>query len=279
MTDAIWQGDLYRRPLKNSVGEPLWELLLCDRNFGFTYGEFCPQSAVTADWLAAQLQQASDRAPCPPVCIEIFRPQALSLFQAAAQSLAIPVIPRRDTTTLHQWLIQRAAWYPTLDNFTGEAYTPILLEQPPPNPLPQNLWGNQWRFAAISAGELEQSFALEPIPIQSLPLKCMPLQAGLPSPTPIPGVVIDAGRRAMPLAQWLQQENPVGLNYIAGSPDGLILEAGLVDRWIVATFEDEEVRAAAQTFTARKQQSRGIHFLLVQPDDSGMTYTGLWLMR
>lgn len=71
----------------------------------------------------------------------------------------------------------------------------------------------------------------------------------------------------------------MALNYVAGTPGGLVLEAGLVDRWIVATFEDEEVVAAAQTYEQRKKLSKGLHFLLVQPDDSGMTYSGFWLLR
>jgi hypothetical protein len=82
----------------------------------------------------------------------------------------------------------------------------------------------------------------------------------------------------MQLARWLHNVQPVALNYIAGAPDGLILEAGLVERWVVATFEDKEVATAAQTYEQRKQLSRGLHFLLVQPDDSGMTYTGFWLL-
>jgi hypothetical protein len=83
----------------------------------------------------------------------------------------------------------------------------------------------------------------------------------------------------MQLARWLQDVQPVALNYIAGAPDGLILEAGLVERWVVATFEDKEVATAAQMYEQRKQLSRGLHFLLVQPDDSGMTYSGFWLLR
>ena len=83
----------------------------------------------------------------------------------------------------------------------------------------------------------------------------------------------------MQLARWLENVQPVALNYIAGTPDGLILESGLVDRWVVATFEDKEVAAAAQTYEQRKQLSGGLHFLLVQPDESGMTYTGFWLLQ
>ncbi|HEY9750428.1 MAG TPA: Tab2 family RNA-binding protein, partial [Allocoleopsis sp.] len=51
------------------------------------------------------------------------------------------------------------------------------------------------------------------------------------------------------------------------------------DRWVLATFEDAEVRAAAQAYEQRKQAAQGLHFLLVQPDDSGMTYSGFWLLQ
>ncbi|NER29619.1 MAG: DUF1092 family protein, partial [Symploca sp. SIO1C4] len=61
--------------------------------------------------------------------------------------------------------------------------------------------------------------------------------------------------------------------------DGLILDAGLVDRWVVATFDDREVAAAALVYQQRQQLSKGLHFLLVQPDDSGMTYSGFWLLQ
>ncbi|NES98783.1 MAG: DUF1092 family protein, partial [Desertifilum sp. SIO1I2] len=53
----------------------------------------------------------------------------------------------------------------------------------------------------------------------------------------------------------------------------------LVDRWVLETFSDRQVAAAAQTFLQRQKASLGLHFLLVQPDDSGMTYTGFWLLQ
>ncbi|MEM9949852.1 MAG: Tab2 family RNA-binding protein, partial [Cyanobacteria bacterium P01_D01_bin.36] len=93
------------------------------------------------------------------------------------------------------------------------------------------------------------------------------------------GIIIDGGRQSMRLAQWLQSANPVMLQYIAGAPDGVLLEAGLADRWILTTFTDDEVAAAARTFTERKLAAKGLHFLLIRPDDSGMTYTALWLLQ
>jgi hypothetical protein len=83
----------------------------------------------------------------------------------------------------------------------------------------------------------------------------------------------------MRLTRWLQEINPVSLNYVAGTPDGLILAAGLVDRWILVTFTDPEVSAAARLYQQRKQLTQGLHFLLVQPDDSDITYSGFWLLQ
>ena len=118
-----------------------------------------------------------------------------------------------------------------------------------------------------------------PIPILGVPEFLLPLNLGLSSSLPIPGVVIDGGRQSMRLARWLESADPYLLNYIPGEPDGLILETGLVDRWVVATFSDQEVSAAGQVYEERKEESQGLHFLLVQPDDSGMTYSGFWILR
>lgn len=275
----IWQADVYRRPLRSETGEPLWELLVCDRSFQFTYGETCPQSQVTAEWVNQQLRVAIAQAGVQPDRLEVFRPQSLALLETAAKALQITVVPNRHPLALQQWLRQRAAGYATLPNATGEPYDPLALDRPPPVPLADTLMGSQWRFAALQAGEFERTLPYEPIPITDLPPERLPLQLGLPSTTPIPGLVIDGGRRAMPLAQWLQQHHPAWLSYVSGHPDGVILDSGLVDRWVLATFEDEAVAAAGRSFEQRKQASQGLHFLLIRPDDSGMTQTGLWLLQ
>lgn len=273
-----WQLDFYRRPLKDSQGSPLWELLICDETLSFTYGEFCPQRQASGPWIRQQLEIACDRAGGWPSHIEIFRPQSISLVEVACRDLPVAVQPNRETSALKRWLLQRAAWYPSLKGYTGDTYEPIALERPAPVPIADHLMGDGWQFAAINTDELER-LTYEPIPIQSAPDGLMPIQLGLPSTLPIPGVVIDGGRQSMTLARWLESVNPVMLQYIAGVPDGLLLEAGLVDRWIVATFEDEAVAAAARTFTERKIAANGLHFLLVRPDDSGLTYTALWLLQ
>lgn len=273
----IWQADFYRRPLRDETGKPLWELLICDSAQTFQFSALCRQSEANSNWLAAQFQQVPNQKL--PDTIQVFRPQSLSLIEAAGKVLGVKVEATRRTAALKTLLQQRAQEYSSLPNYTNEAYRPIDLETPPPIPLPENLWGDTWRFASLPAGDILEAIQGRPIPILEMPELLLPLNLGLASTVPVPGVVIDGGRQSMRLARWIQEAKPFALNYIAGAPDGLILEAGLADRWVVATFEDSEVKVAAETYQKRKQSSKGLHFLLVQPDDSGMTYTGFWLLN
>ncbi|GBE93113.1 Tab2/Atab2 family RNA-binding protein [Nostoc cycadae] len=259
----IWQADFYRSSQSDTSGQVLWELLICDANRSFEYTAICLQSEANSNWVTAQIQQAAGTEL--PDLIQVFRPQSLSLIETAGRNLGIVVEPTRRTFALKQWLEERQAGF--------------SLEKPAPLPLPENLWGEQWRFATLAAGDLETEFSDRPIPILSMPEFLTPINLGLASTIPVPGVVIYGGRQSMRLARWLATAKPVALNYIAGAPDGLILEAGLVDRWVLATFEDAEVAAAAKVYAQRQQQSRGLHFLLIQPDDSGMTYSGFWLLQ
>jgi hypothetical protein len=273
----IWQADFYRRPLQDTSGQPLWELLICDPSRNVEYLAFCPQSNANSTWLTQQLQQATETDK--PDVIWVFRPQSLSLIQTAATALGIRVEPNRRTSTLKQWLQQRSQEYSQFPGYTNEPYKPIDLDKPPPVPIPENLWGEVWRFATLPAKDIVDGFSDRPIPILEMPDFLYPINLGLPSTVRVPGIVINGGRQSMQLARWLAENQPVSLHYIPGSPDGLILEAGLLDRWVLATFEDAEVSEAAKMFTERKQLTKGLHFLLVQPDDSGMTYTGFWLLR
>ena len=273
-----WQLDFYRRPLKDSENNVLWELLLCTPDIDFSYADTCPQAEANAMWLRQQLKRAIHRAGYRPQALQVFRPQTQTLAEVACRELDIPVVPRRDLPTLKQWLRQRTAWYSNLTTYTGEAYTPFAIERPAPIPLPDNLWGETWRFAGLSNADLLR-FQYEVIPVRSVPHELLPLEIGLSSTVLIPGVVIDGGRRAMGLAQWLDSTRPAFLKYMAGQPDGLILEAGLSDRFVLTTFDDADVRGAANAFEQRKVTAQGLHFLLIRPDDSGMTYSGLWLLQ
>ena len=274
---TTWQADFYRRPLQDE-GQPVWELVICCPEAEFLVHAFCRQSDATAAWLTAQFRAVLQHHSRPKE-IQVFRPQSLSLIEAAAQPLDIPVVATRRTLLLKAHLQDRLGDYQAMAGYTGEPYQPSAIESPPPVPLPNFLQGEQWRFGAIAATELITFIEETPLPICSAPAALHPLTLKLPSDIPVPGVIIDGGRQSMRLALWLQEQSPVCISYIPGAPDGLILEAGLSDRWVLATFEDDTVGQAGRTFQQRCQRSRGLHFLLVQPDDSGVTYSGLWLLQ
>ncbi|MBE9039339.1 Tab2/Atab2 family RNA-binding protein [Oscillatoriales cyanobacterium LEGE 11467] len=271
----VWQVDFYRRPLRDETNQPLWEFVACDRAEGSIQIAWCPQSNANDRWLAQQLQRSSDRLPDR---LEFFRPECESLIAAAGRRLGISVEATRRTPLLKQVLQQRAREYPQMPHYSGEDYQPISVYRPAPVPVPEQLIGERWQFASLNAGDIE-GFGDRPIPVRSMPQSLLPFNLGLASTLPIPGVAIVGGRKSRQLVRWLQDIRPVSIHYISGEPDGIILEAGLVDRWVLATFADREVAAAAQTYQQRLGSSQGLHFLLVRPDDSGMTYSGFWLLQ
>jgi hypothetical protein len=274
----IWQIDFSRRPLQDSQNHILWELVICDLSRSIQFTAICPQPQATAAWLSQQLQQAIAQSPGPPDAIQVFRPQCLSLVETACQSLAIPVKPTRRTLALKQELLRRSQTYPLHPYYTGQPYDPLGIDQPPPQPIPERLWGEHWQFVTLCAEDLETGLLQRSIPILDAPSPLFPSQLQLAPETLIPGMIIYGGRRSMPLARWLHQQRPVFLETVRAELSGLVLAAGLCARWVLVTYDDPDVGAAAQTFVERQQASQGLHFLMVQPDDSGVTFTGLWLL-
>lgn len=272
----IWQIDFYYFPWLDTKESKRWKLLICDSAGNLVYEAECLQAQANAEWLIEQIHRAAGNEL--PDKIQVFRPQALGLLSIAAQKLGITIEATRRTMGLKKALKKQASQYgQQIPN-----YNPLALDKPPPQPLPENLWGEKWNFASIAAGEIEQTFSDRPIPVLDLPKYLLPLNLGISSTVLVPGIVIYGGKKSLQIVRWLQQQQPVALNYIPteiGKSGGLVLEVGLVDRWVFATFEDEAVAQAARNYEQSKQQTQGLHFLLVQPDDSGMTYTGFWLLK
>jgi hypothetical protein len=272
-----WQADIYRRPFRDDAGNVLWELLVCTDAGSPVIQVRCPQSQVSLEWLTAQIQTGLGEGQ--PTEIQVFRPQSLNLLRPACEPLGIAVQPTRYVPALKALLRQEQDVYASIAGYTGQPFDPLLVEKLPPTPIPDRLLGKTWRFGAIAASDLEPMMGDRPIPIKVMPEHRLPVHLKLASTTLIPGIVVEGGRQSMALARWVQDTHPVALNYIPGAPDGLILEAGLAERWVFLTFDDPTMRAAANLYGDRLQAAQGLHFLLIQPDESGMTYSGFWLLR
>jgi RNA-binding protein Tab2/Atab2 len=149
----------------------------------------------------------------------------------------------------------------------------------PPQPLPENLWGDRWQFVSLPAEDLEFRLWERPIPVRDAAPFALPSQQDLGSSVTIPGILIEAGRQAMMLSRWLSERKPAQIVAVNLELGAIILTTAQHERWILATYQDAMVREAAQTFESRKAECSNIHFLLIQPDDSGITHTGLWILK
>ena len=274
---TVWQVDFYQRPVSDRNGTPLWELCVVIPDRQFQTSAWCLQTDANSTWIAARLAEIGT----PPEALEVFRPEALSLIKAAGQTIGTTTIATRRTIALKRYLHTRVAEYVHLEGFNPErarTYDPLAVGRPAPVPLDEGLQGDRWRFASLTPKDLEAVFA-RPLRFKFAPAALHPLELGLASTAQIPGVVFDAGRRSLPLARWIDRQNPVAIDYKPGQPDGLVLEVGLADRWVLATFEDADVTTAGHLYSERRNAAQGLHFLLIRPDDSDQTYTGVWLLQ
>ncbi|WP_404784090.1 Tab2 family RNA-binding protein [Altericista sp. CCNU0014] len=149
----------------------------------------------------------------------------------------------------------------------------------PPQPLPEHLWGDLWQFASLPAEDLEWRLWERPIPFREAAAIALPSQQNLSSTALVPGIVINAGRQAIGLSRWLSERKPKQISVANLELGAIILTTAQKERWILATYQDDAVREAGQGFEGRKGPSKGIHFLLIQPDDSGVTHAGLWILK
>lgn len=149
----------------------------------------------------------------------------------------------------------------------------------PPQPLPENIWGDRWQFVTLDAESLELALIKRPIPVLSAPPSLLPSAHNLSPSTPIPGVVIEAGRRSLKLAQWIHAQHPVRLGSVLAELNGLLLHTAAQQRWILMTYDDPTMAETAKAFEQQKLSSQTLHFLMIQPDDSGITQSGLWLLH
>lgn len=274
---AVWQVDFYQRPVCDRDGTPLWELCVVIPDRNFQTSAWCVQTEANSAWIAARFAEIGT----PPGALHVFRPEALSLIKTAGQAIGTTTIATRRTIALKRYLQTRAAEYIRIDGFNADlarTYDPLAVGRPAPVPLDDGLQGDRWRFASLTPEALDAVLA-RPIRFKSAPEALHPLRLGLASTAQIPGIVFDAGRRSLHLARWIDRQLPVAIDYIPGQPDGLVLEVGLADRWVLATFDDTDVAAAGQLYRERRDTAQGLHFLLIRPDDSDMTYTGLWLLQ
>jgi hypothetical protein len=278
-----WELDYYSRPILDADGKKRWELLICstpatgEAEEPFRWSRSCPASSVNSIWLREALEQAIAAAEqqglARPRRLRCWRASMRTMVQRAAEGLAIELIASRRCYALVNWLQQREREvYPHEEGYLSGPLAPA----PEPiravaRPLPETARGESWAWARLGAGELQQADQWE-----SDFAGLIPLPAGLNSDSPVPGILLFGGERALAIAAWVAGLEPVRLE-VCGRQ--LILEAGLEDRWLLSDLGSDDAERTSAELSASRQQVGGLQFLAVQANPSAQRFTGFWMLR
>lgn len=283
-----WELDYYSRPILEPDGKKRWELLICStpgvqasgeaEPEAFRWIRTCPAASVNSIWLREALQEALAEAGqqglAAPRRLRCWRASMRTMVQRAAEGLGLELVPSRRTYALVSWLQQREQQvYPTEAGYmAGPLAPPPAPIRPVPVPLPEAARGDRWAWASLPLEALREASAWD-AGLRAL----VPIPAGLDPAAAVPGIRLFSRSRALAIAGWLAGLEPVRLE-ISGSQ--LVLEAGLEDRWLLASsLPADEAEAAAAAFTAARQQAGGLQFLAVQSSESEPRFEGFWMLQ
>jgi len=291
VTTAIgpdWELDYYSRPILDPDGKKRWELLICSTpqvggqglaiGEGFRWIRDCPAASVNSIWLREALQEALAEARqqglAAPRRLRCWRASMRTMVQRAAEGLGLELVPSRRTYALVSWLQQRQQEvYPAQEGYmAGPLAPPPAPIRAVPVPLPEAARGDQWAWASLPLGALAEANGWD-ASFRAL----VPLPPDLDPNAPVPGIRLFSRSRSLAIAGWLAGLEPVRLE-ISGQQ--LVLEAGLEDRWLLASaLPAAEAEAAAAAFAASREQAGGLQFLAVQAGESEPCFEGFWMLR
>jgi hypothetical protein len=281
-TGPDWELDYYSRPILEPDGKKRWELLICATpglgdGEGFRWSRSCAAASVNSIWLRQALEEALAESVQlgigAPRRLRCWRASMRTMVQRAAEGLGLELVPSRRTYALVSWLQQREQEvYPAEPGYmAGPLAPPPTPIRPVPLPLPEAARGDQWAWASLPVEALGEADgwdagfrALVPIPAAADPAAA------------VPGIRLFSSDRALAIAGWLAGLEPVRLEI---SDNQLVLEAGLEDRWLLASLPDAEADAAREAFAAAREQAGGLQFLAVQAGDQQQRFEGFWMLR
>lgn len=275
---SIWEIDFDSRPLLDDRGKRVWELLICNQDGTFQHAQYCANTQATTPWVVEQLQAAIATAPVRPTLVRAFRDRVKTILERSCDRVGLPLKMSRRTFALRNWLAQRQRdVYPHAADYTyepEELAIAIETERTPPLPLSDALQPDRWAIVTLQAGDLKDAAAWPAEFRELFPVDWSRLAVD----TVVPGLLLFS-TRARPLAAWMAGIDPVFLKAFGGQQAGLVLEAGLDDRRIVARFSDDKTRTEGRGFEDRKLDAGGLHFLGIQSDPRSQSFAGLWLLR
>jgi hypothetical protein len=286
-----WELDYYSRPIVEADGKKRWELLICSTQTptipteltslgpgtSFRWARSCPASNVNSLWLRealeAALVDANEKGYGKPRRLRCWRGSMRAMVQRAVESLGMELVPSRRCYGLVDWLRERDSnvYVHEPGYLAGPLAPPPQPIPPVPVPLPETLRGDSWSWASLPLASLEQAVGWD-IDFPGL----IVLPSGTPADAWVPGIRLFSRHRGLAIAGWLSGLEPVRLE-ICGRQ--LVLEAGMEDRWLLATLPEQEAQAASEALSKARVEAGGIQFIAVQSSEEASRFEGFWILR
>lgn len=275
-----WELDFCSRPLLDSRGKKIWELLVCDSQRQLQFSRFYPNNVINSGTLRDSLMYIIQTLGVPkPQKVRFFRSQMQTIIGKACAELDIQPVPSQRCIQLVRWLDERfATVYSQHPGYQELAGPLTLLEQPLPVDVPDTLRGEQWAFVQLPLSALKEEIAaVEKGDNFGSIFDLETLGLDLPPDAMIPGVAV-ASQRAVPLAAWTNALELSSID-VELNRSCLILSSGVSDRWRYAFWrKGEQGDLEAQGWETAKRRVGGLHFLAVQQSLDSELCAGFWLL-
>jgi hypothetical protein len=278
-----WELDFFSRPVLDPGGKKRWDLLITATPASegsqprFRWVKNCPASTVNSVWLQGALNEAlaaaAEHGLGPPRRLRCWRATMRTMVQRAAEAVGLEVIPSRRCYALAEWLSERERdVYPAEEGYmAGPLAPPPQPMRSLPLPLPEAARGDSWAWASLPLSALREASEWE-IGFEGL----FPLPEELPGDLVVPGLRLFSRTRSLAIAGWIAGLEPARLE-MEGT--NLVLEAGLEDRWRLATLAEKEASEVAEAFAAAREAAAGLQFIAVQSEARSERFDGFWLLR
>ena len=270
-----WELDCYSRPVINSDGKKLWEILITDSKSDFRYIKTIPSSLVNSRNLRIAVEEVIELSPVRPKVIRFFRNQMLNMITIALSTVEVDVKPSRQVHNLLMWLQEREKTiYPKMTGYNPQLKQGNIMdfEVSQPEKLPDLLKSESYAYVALPAEVFwNNEVNNDNIKIGRLcPLKDMPKTGW------IHGITLFS-KRADSVAAWMQALEIANIKADLLTRE-LIMNVDLNLQYVIAPLLDAQKKEAI-IFEKGRSAANGYHFLSVQFSPESEDVEGFWLLR
>ncbi|XP_074308422.1 protein TAB2 homolog, chloroplastic [Silene latifolia] len=274
-----WELDFCSRPILDIRGKKIWELVVCDNSLSLQYTKYFPNNVINSVTLKNAIAAICDELGLPlPQKIRFFRSQLQTIITKACKELNIKPIPSKRCLSLLLWLEERyETIYQRHPGFQKGSKPLMVLDNPFPMELPENLFGERWAFVQLPYSAVQEEILSLDKSAFGATLDLDLLGYEIDEKALIPGLAV-ATSRAKPLAAWMNGLEVSSIEADTGR-GSLILSVGLSTRYTYATYtKTPEMTSEAEAWEAAKKASGGLHFLAIQEDLDSDDCVGFWLL-